>query len=227
MSPTGILIISDDIEFARALTARWQSENISFTLTLASSDVWSGSGSAAYELIIVGPVRKGRLTAVLHSLGRSPAPCIYVTDDANAVRTLQAAHPRLLVIPQREGWPDSLLQVAREVLRRMDAVSRARRAERFAATSERFATLGRFMLEMRPSVNNALTSVLGNADLVLSDREKFPAGSREQIEAIHSMSLRLKEIMVRFSSLASEMELAEKQSQSETELGARALAPEL
>ena len=31
----------------------------------------------------------------------------------------------------------------------------------------RHATLGRYMLEMRPSINNALTSVLGNADLLL------------------------------------------------------------
>jgi len=224
MSPTGILIISDDIEFARMLTARWQAGNNCLALTLAGSDVWNGSSPAAYELIIVGPVRRGRLTAVLDSLERCPAPCLYVTEDAAAIRSLEADHPRLLVIPQRDGWLDSLLQVSKEVLRRMDAVSRARRAEQFAATSERFATLGRYMLDMRHSVNNALTSVLGNADLVLSEQEQFPAGSREQIEAIHSMSLRLKEIMLRFSSLASEMELAEKQSQSETDAGGRALA---
>src|SRR5712692_10424990 len=226
MNPTGILIISDDIEFARMLAARWQAGNIGLALTLASSDVWNGSSPAAYELIIVGPVRRGRLAVVLDSLERSPAPCLYVPEDDTAVRSLEAAHPRLLVIPQRDGWIDSLLQVSREVLRRAEAVSRARRAEQFAATSERFATLGRFMLEMRPSVNNALTSVLGNADLVLSDQEQFPTGSREQLEAIHSMSLRLKEIMVRFSSLASEMELTEKQSQTETDSRVRALVSE-
>jgi hypothetical protein len=89
MSPTGILIISDDIEFARMLTARWQAGNPAvrgLALTLASSDVWNGSNPAAYELIIVGPVRRGRLAAVLGSLERCPAPCLYVTEDASAVR---------------------------------------------------------------------------------------------------------------------------------------------
>ena len=73
------------------------------------------------------------------------------------------------------------------------------------------------MLEMRPSVNNALTSVLGNADLLLLEPGRASAESREQIQAIHTMALRLNEIMQRFSSLASEMQAGEKESQAETE----------
>jgi len=40
--------------------------------------------------------------------------------------------------------------------------------------------------------------------------------SREQIQAIHTMALRLNEIMQRFSSLATEMQAGEKESQAET-----------
>ena len=40
--------------------------------------------------------------------------------------------------------------------------------------------------------------------------------SREQIQTIHTMALRLNEIMQRFSSLATEMRAGEKESQSET-----------
>jgi signal transduction histidine kinase len=73
------------------------------------------------------------------------------------------------------------------------------------------------MLEMRPSVNNALTSVLGNADLLLLDAAGKSNGStREQIQTIHNMALRLNEIMQRFSSLASEARLSETASQHET-----------
>jgi signal transduction histidine kinase len=226
-SPSGVLIISDDTEFARILTTRWQAERNTLSLTLAGSDVWNGSNPSRHELIIVGPVRKGKLASILASLERSAAPAVCVAGDKNPVRILEADYPRLLVIPQRDGWLDSLLQLSGEVLRRMEAVSRARRAEQMAITSERLATLGRYMIEMRHNVNNALTSVLGNADLLLADQHLLPAVFREQIETIHTMSLRLNEIMQRFSSLASEMQLAEKESQSETESSVRSLIPGL
>jgi signal transduction histidine kinase len=73
------------------------------------------------------------------------------------------------------------------------------------------------MLEMRPSVNNALTSVLGNADLLLLEPGQASGESREQIQTIHTMALRLNEIMQRFSSLATEMRAGETDSQAETE----------
>jgi len=101
--------------------------------------------------------------------------------------------------------------------RRVEAVERARRAEQLALASQCYATLGRYMLEMRPGVNNALTSVLGNADLLLLQPGQVCGESREQIRAIHTMALRLNEVVQRFSSLASEMRAGEKESQAETE----------
>lgn len=222
--PAGVLIISDDVEFTRTLMARWQLERNTLAITLAGSDIWHGSSPAGYELIIVGPVRKRRLAAILGSLEHSAAPAIHVANDSEGARSIEAQYPRLLVVLQRDGWLDSLLQISGEALRRVDAVSRARRAEQIAASSQGFAVLGRYMIEMRHNVNNALTSVLGNADLLLADQEKYPAAFREQIETIHTMSLRLNEIMRRFSSLASEVQLAEKESQSETESSVRCAA---
>jgi hypothetical protein len=73
------------------------------------------------------------------------------------------------------------------------------------------------MLEMRPGVNDALTSVLGNADFLLLEPGQAPGESREQIQTIHEMALRLNEIMQRFSSLATEMRVGEMESQDETE----------
>jgi len=80
------------------------------------------------------------------------------------------------------------------------------------------------MLEMRPSVNNALTSVMGNADLLLLEPGQASAARREQLETIHTMALRLNEIMQRFSSLAAEMRAGEKESQAETQAASRLLA---
>jgi signal transduction histidine kinase len=72
------------------------------------------------------------------------------------------------------------------------------------------------MLEMRHSFNNALTSVLGNSELLLLEPGALSAQARDQVDTIHTMSLRLREVMQRFSSLENEMRFSEKQSQAET-----------
>jgi signal transduction histidine kinase len=76
------------------------------------------------------------------------------------------------------------------------------------------------MLEMKHSINNALTSILGNAELLLLEPGQLTAQSLQQIKTVQHMSLRLNEIMQRFSSLASEIRDAETPSQPETEADA-------
>ena len=93
----------------------------------------------------------------------------------------------------------------------------ARRAERAAAKNEPHATLGRYILEMNHSVNNALTSMLGNAELLLLEPGQLSSQSLAQIKTIHSMALRINEVMQRFSSLASERQEAQNASQAETQ----------
>jgi FtsZ-binding cell division protein ZapB len=70
------------------------------------------------------------------------------------------------------------------------------------------------MLDMRHSMNNALTSVLGNAELLLLEPGTLSAEVQDQIETIHSMALRIHEILQRFSSLDSEMQCAQKQPET-------------
>jgi len=67
-------------------------------------------------------------------------------------------------------------------------------------------------LEVRHNLNNALTSVLGNSDLILLDAPELPPAMRNQVETIRNMGMRMNEIMQRFSSLQKEMELVEQQS---------------
>ena len=70
---------------------------------------------------------------------------------------------------------------------------------------------------MKHSVNNALTSMLGNAELLLLEPGQLSTQSLGQIKTIHSMAMRINEIMQRFSSLTVEMREAENASQAETE----------
>jgi hypothetical protein len=72
------------------------------------------------------------------------------------------------------------------------------------------------MLEMRHSMSDALTSVLGNSDLLLLEPGSFSAQSRAQIETIRNMTLRIHEIMQRFSSLEKEMAVVAQQAKQDS-----------
>ena len=67
------------------------------------------------------------------------------------------------------------------------------------------------MLEMRHNLNNALTSLLGNSELMLLDSPLLDPGVRLQVETIRNMGMRMNEIMQRFSSLQKEFQLVEQQ----------------
>jgi signal transduction histidine kinase len=217
LSHSSVLIVSDDTEFARTVAARWQAERRVPEITLTTSDVWQSSAAEGYNLVIVGPVRDNKISAILTALNKIPAAAaIYVSAETKDVPRLASEHAHVLIIAREDGWIGTLILVAGEALRRAAATARAQRAERIAAEAQRNAVLGRYMLDMRPSVNNALTSVLGNADLLLLDAESIHPDAREQIRTIHTMALRLNEIMQRFSSLAAEMRAGEKESQAET-----------
>jgi signal transduction histidine kinase len=219
LSHSSVLIVSDDTEFARTVAARWRAERRVPEITLTTSDVWQASAAEGYSLVIVGPVRNNKISAILSALNKSSTnTTIHVSTEAEArdAQQLAAEHPHVLIIPREDGWIGTLILVAGEALRRAAATARAQRAERIATEAQRHATLGRYMLDMRPSVNNALTSILGNADLLLLDAEPMHPDAREQIRTIHTMALRLNEIMQRFSSVAAEMRAGEKESQAET-----------
>lgn len=227
MNHASVLIVSDDTEFARTIAARWQTEHHAPGITLVTSGVWHPATSPGYDLVIVGPVDEGKLSHVLSALGASPGmAAICLTEDEKDVPLLRAEYPHLLVVPRQDGWIGALILISSEALRRVEAVGRAQRAERLAHECQRHATLGRYMIEMRPSLNNALTSVLGNADLLLLEPGLVSGQYRQQIRAIHTMALRLNEIMQRFSSLSSEMRACEKESQAETEVMSERLATE-
>jgi signal transduction histidine kinase len=218
LNHASVLIVSDDTEFARTLTARWQAERYVPGITIVTSDVWHAASSAGYDLSIIGPTREQKRAPILASASATSGSAAVCLAEEKDIPALHAEYPYLLLVPMQDGWPGTLILVSLEALRRVDAVARAQQAERQALGSQSHATLGRYMLEMRPSVNNALTSVLGNADLLLLEPGRVPSECRDQIETIHTMALRLNEIMQRFSSLAAEMRLGETESQAETQI---------
>jgi signal transduction histidine kinase len=212
-----VLILTDETDFARLLTACWQAEKHAPGITVLGSDLWRDHEPLPHDLVVVGPLRDGKLSEILRSLEPAAALILCAPADSRELGQLRGKYPRLVHVPLREDWTQTLLLVAGESLRRTEALRLARQAESKATRNEQYATLGRYMTDMKHSVNNALTSMIGNAELLLLEPGQLSKQSLAQIKTIHSMALRINEIMQRFSSLASEMKDAENASQAETE----------
>ena len=225
MRATSVLILSDDREFARLLTACWQVERQLPELSVVTSDFWSADAADSSDLVVIGPVREGKLTEILRNMPPSSVVILCAPSDAKELGALRKRYPRLLHVPLREDWTQVVLLVAGESLRRAEALRLAQQAEQRAAQNANQAVLGRYMIDMRHSLNNAMTSLLGNAELLLLEPGELSAQSLAQIKTIHTMALRINEVMQRFSSLASEMRGDETASQAETEDAGATLFP--
>jgi signal transduction histidine kinase len=210
-----VLVIADDAEFARAVASRWQAERNVPLFTVMSGDLCPGINANDFDVAIVGAVRPGVLPSVLTILEAAARPTVFVAVDRQTAAAVRESYTRTLVIRQYEGWLDALVSVASEMLRAVQAVARACRAEQRAASAEAHATLGRYMLDMRHTLNNALTSVLGNAELLMLEPGILSAQAREQIDTIRNMAFRMNEILQRFSSLDVELQYVERQAAHE------------
>lgn len=216
MRATNALILTDDPDFARLLSACWQTERQLPGLSVVTSDLWKPEEPVDSDLIVIGPLKQQHPADLLSSLSPGTAIILCAPSDAQELGRLRKRYPRLLHVPLREDWAQVVLLVAGESLRRTEALRLAKQAEKRAARNAKDAVLGRYMLDMKHNVNNAMTSLLGNAELLLLEPGELSAQSLAQLKTIHTMALRINEIMQRFSSLASEMRDAENASQAET-----------
>ncbi len=232
-APT-VLIISDEVDFSRRITARWQMERNVPTFTLLSGELWPRFAVDVFDVALVGELRRDLLSVVLEPLHSTGQPIFCVCQDTATAQLVHERWPRISILRSsdlrsndllnNEQWLDTLVLAAAEAVHRSRAESRARAAESACATLDRQATLGRYMVEMRHNLNNALTSVLGNSDLLLLEPGSLSAQTRAQIETIRNMTLRIHEIMQRFSSLEKEMNVVAQQAEQDSGKSYAALA---
>jgi signal transduction histidine kinase len=220
-----VLILTDETEFGRIVSGCWQAQRKAPDVAVVNSKVWRSYDATAHDLVVVGPMSGGKHHEVLRSLEFASAVILCLATDAREADELRARYPRVLHVQQREDWPQTLLLLAGETLRRVEAMGLVKQTESEAAKQQYLATLGRYMTDMKHSMNNALTSMLGNAELLLLEPGQLSSQGLGQIRTIHSMAIRINEIMARFSTLANEMREAEKASQAETEAASSAVLP--
>ena len=207
VAQASVLIISDEPEFAPTIMARWQSERNLPSFFVMATPAWSESLVAACDLVIMAGIREV-VPTLFKAVDDSGKPALLLASNGLTLQQVRSDCPHFMLVREHEGWVDAVVALASESLRRLDANARARRAEQALTQAEGHAMLGRYMLEMRHGLNNALTSVLGNSELLLLEPGAFSAGVRDQLATIHTMALRIHDVVQRFSSMESEIKLA-------------------
>jgi len=212
-----IVIISDDSAFSSAVINRWSVEQNAPSFRLLSSEFAGEINAGAFDIAVIGRVAPEALDAVLETAQHSGKPAIFVS----RLNGHTPRHADVSVVPETAEWPDIVFALTEEILRRQQAIAELKTAREAHWQLENQASLGRYMLEVRHNLNNALTSILGNSDLILLDDAQLPARVRDQVETIRNMGMRMNEILHRFSSLQIEMRLVEQQNWTQA---ARAVA---
>ncbi len=215
MNQLTVLIFTDDPEFAHTLVARWQTERTVPSFLISNESAWEEDRNVQYDLAILGPLSGENPVEAIKLIDTQGRPSLYVASRSAQAQAVRSTHPRVLVLNDHEGWVNAAVLLAGEALRRVDATHRAKKAEQNVTSAQKHAVLGRYMLGMRHNLNNALTSIMGNSELLLLEPGKLTADVREQVETIHNMSMRVHEILQRFTSLETEMQFSERLSQGE------------
>ena len=201
-----VLILSNDPAFAREVTACWPSDPPEFEVL--QQDPCPELRHDVYDLAICDA--GSNPVSILETLFSVGKPAILVHSDS--LRPRCGMHePVLLLYRHGDAWPAVVGVLGHEILRRAEAEYRARHAEQGRAVVETEATLGRYMVEMRHTVSNALTSVLGNAELLLHE-PGLPANVLAQADTVRNMALRLHEVFHRFASIEQELRVAAREA---------------
>jgi signal transduction histidine kinase len=201
-----VLIVAQDPAVARDIVSRWQSQAGAPSFTLMSTDFPRVEGLGEFDLAIIqaenGEARHwesavdSMAETVVQIAMRAPAH----NENGNGK----------VFVSRNADWLANTVLVGTEMLRRVQLVRKLRKLEGSLTFSEQQASLGQYMLDARHDFNNALTSVLGNAELLMLSLDRLPPDTREQVETVHAMAIKLYELMQRFASLESEMRFEQK-----------------
>jgi signal transduction histidine kinase len=232
-----VLVLAQSSAFAQSLVARWQDLCTAprFSIvTTAEGGSHNGSEYKACHLVIVEAAAVHSHRILLQRLDAVGTPVICALPVAGSRNSraatrgpepivlsptadqLRADFPRMLTLNlvERESGLDTLVTLAMEVLKRIEATLRAKKAESDAGSQSAQLALGKYVAESMHGFNNALTAVLGNAELLMLESSTLSSQMQEEVEAIHSNAIRLHEMMQRFSSLETEIEAGRKQGKS-------------
>jgi signal transduction histidine kinase len=221
MEQARVFVVSDDRKFVDSIVRSWHG------LRYASEFAVAGSGAAGElargavvvtdDPAVLPRVAAGVVLAIAIPAGVSGDEAAgEVTGEAAGDEALPEAGSRMRVvwIPRLGGWAEQAAVLTQEILLRLEAQAQLAEANQRLREMERFAAVGRFILEARHGLGNALTGVLGHSELLLMEAGAGLGGEvRGQLETIHAMSLKMHETFHRLSSLETELRVTERQAE--------------
>lgn len=203
-----VLILSSDPAFAREITANWPQDRELPEFVVIEQDLCADLQSDTFDLAIADASSGEKRTNLKNAIAGKPT--ILVGCDISPQAS--PGHGWIVELGREsESWAVMAGLLGREILRRGQAEFRTQEAEKLRAAAAAEAMLGRYMAEMRHNVNNALTSILGNAELLLLE-PGLPAIVLAEADTIRNMALRLHEVFQRFSSIEKELTVAARES---------------
>jgi signal transduction histidine kinase len=208
-SPT-VLILSSDPAFAREITANWPKNRERPEFVVMEQDLCGDLQGDTFDLAIADALSGDQRENLKRGTAAAGKPAILIGYDISPQTS--SGHGSVVELSREpQSWAVMAGLLGREILRRTQAESRAHEAEKFGAAAAAEATLGRYMAEMRHNVNNALTAILGNSELLLLE-PGLPANVLAQADTVRNMALRLHEVFQRFSSIEKELTVAARES---------------
>jgi signal transduction histidine kinase len=205
-----VLILSTSLAFARELTTHWPSDSNLPEFTVLKEGLFRDL-AADYDLAIADASSPDFCSQLKQALAAAGKPAILIHSESS-LPFCQTDGTMIELRCQENGSLPALAGLlGREILGRSVAETRAKHAETLCAAAQAEATLGRYIAGMRHNVNNALTSILGNAEL-LTFETGLPANVLAQADTILNMALRLHEVFQRFLSIEKELSVAARES---------------
>lgn len=200
-----VLIVSDDPAFTQRFLELWKNEPESPPLRTVGSQECVGCQTQDFQFVLLGGLEPDICAQVFEVFRPGLVPVIVIGMERSALGLSERHASKILALPAFPGWRQLLTALGGEITRRSEAQARARRVEMANAALQREALLGQYIIGKRHNLNNALTSVLGNAELLLLNDEKFTSSERKQVDTIRLMALRINETLQRFSVLEKEL----------------------
>jgi len=197
-----VLIVSGNPEFNAALLHSWQATGLVPEYQVVESEApceWPPSCVAVLD------------GAKLHSRLSAEIPMVIMVTDGEWVPVIADAGRRIVQLRRDTGWAEVAAALALECVLRQQALQRGDELEERLSRTERFSGLGRFVAMQQHDMANALTGLMGHAELLMTERD-ISHEVRNKLGTIHAMSLRIHDFLQALSSLDRELRMAERQA---------------
>lgn len=193
-----LLVVSENTGFSDALLQSWQQNG-----SVPEFEVVKPSAVGEWPVCSVAVLDGVELVSRLAG-GASLA--IAVTSN-EAVPEVSGAAQRIVHLRRGPGWAEVAAALALESMLRVQATQQVEEMKSRLCGLERFSILGRFFAGEQHDLANALTSVMGHTELLLT-QGGIPDDVRKKMGTVHAMSLRIHDALQRLSTLDRELQLA-------------------